>query len=202
MFMFERNKGEWRTEWGCLCQRCVRDHLFLLGQNASLGPPALEEALCAELHLEQGEESQRRGNRNSKRLRMVTNVTLGSHPMRCAVWCKYTTAACLAGVWFPLGEAELGELGTWRTTQSATKSREAISCTPALPSVMTNETQMPHLQHCWEEPPSQGSHTAQDPSAVPSTWRCTPQTALPAWGAIQGLSESDTKREPNPEVQT
>lgn len=40
VFMFERNKGEQRTEWECLRQRCVRDRLFLLGQHTSLGPPA------------------------------------------------------------------------------------------------------------------------------------------------------------------
>lgn len=51
--MFERNKGERRRER----QRCVRDHLFLLGQNTSLGPPAEAEAVGAELCLKQGEES-------------------------------------------------------------------------------------------------------------------------------------------------
>lgn len=56
MFMFERNKGERRRGRGCLRQRCVRDHLFLLGQNTSLGPPAEEEAVCAEPCLKQGEE--------------------------------------------------------------------------------------------------------------------------------------------------
>lgn len=53
VFMFERNKGERRRER----QRCVRDHLFLLGQNTSLGPPAEAEAVGAELCLKQGEES-------------------------------------------------------------------------------------------------------------------------------------------------
>lgn len=60
---------------------------------------------------------------------------------------------------------------------------------PALPFVMTNQSQMPHLQHCWEEPSFQWPHTAQGLSAAPSTWCCTPQTALPAWGAIRGLAE-------------
>lgn len=44
VFMFERNKGERRRG---LCQRCVRDHLFLLGQATSPGPPAEEEAVHA-----------------------------------------------------------------------------------------------------------------------------------------------------------
>ena len=48
VFMFERNKGERRRGRGCLRQRCVRDHLFLLGQNTSLGPPAEEEAVCVQ----------------------------------------------------------------------------------------------------------------------------------------------------------
>lgn len=76
VFMFERNKGEWSRGRECLCQRCVRDHLFLLGQNTSLGPPAEEEAGCvcgAVFKAGRGKTEQRK--KTPKGLRMVINRT-------------------------------------------------------------------------------------------------------------------------------
>lgn len=189
--MFERNKGEQSREWGCLCQRCVRDHSFLLGQNTSLGPPASGEAVSAELGLKQGEESQSRGKRNPERLMVMTKVTpgdrcqtAGSQAVGCAVWCKHTTRARLAGLWFPLGEAGLGKRGIWRT-QSVTKSREAIGCTPAWPSVMTNGTQVPPF------PALLGGITFPGVSHSPGLSAAGTAPTNPAWGAIQGfLTES------------
>lgn len=147
MFMFERNKGERRRVGAPAPEMCQRS-LVPPGPEHQPGTTSVGGGGVCGAAFKAG-RGKSRGKRNPKRLRVVTNVTPGdkcqtpgSQPVRCAAWCKYTTAAYLAGVWFPWGEAELGKLGTWRT-QSVTKSREAISCTPALPSVTTNETLVP-----------------------------------------------------------